>query len=167
MYSGFVCGWGKDVREWRGLVSASAGQLCVYCWAHCLLERIGYHCSHGWLAPYNNVKYIQQAGMDLVHFVRSATSSPLSHTFVAPSPPLSLPCPSFLYFALLSSYIIISLSLPLSLPPSPALLHNVQLYFLQLRILIFPTRQSARANQEKREEELGLTFLTCPCALPR
>lgn len=59
----------------------------------------------------------------------------------------------------------LSLCLSLSLPPSLWLLRNVQLYLLQLRILIFPTRQSARANQEKRDEEPGTpTSLTCPCA---
>lgn len=41
-------------------------------------------------------------------------------------------------------------SLCLAFSLSLLLLHNVQLYLLQLRFLIFPMRQSARANQERR-----------------
>lgn len=72
----------------------------------------------------------------------------------------------FSIFALLSSYIIISLSLslPLILLSLSGLLHNVQLYLLQLRILIFPTRQSARANQERRGKERTRPFY--PACVP-
>lgn len=41
-------------------------------------------------------------------------------------------------------------SLCLAFSLSLLLLHNVQLYLLQLRFLIFPMRQNARANQERR-----------------
>lgn len=96
----------------------------------------------------------------LDHFVNcSKTSCPGHLTFIAPTLlPFHL-CQSFLDFALLSSYIIISLSLPLSLPRSPGFLRNVQLYLFQLRILIFPMRQSARVNEERKENDLDLRCL--------
>lgn len=127
----------------------------------CLVEH-GYHLVDGWQTPYSWVRHIQEATVGrLVTSAGPPVRAPLLLCLF-----IFLSYSSFLYFVPPSSYIIITLSL--SLPPSPGLLHNVQLYLLQLRILIFPTRQNARANQERREEELGkMTFLTWLCALPR
>lgn len=79
--------------------------------------------------------------MDLGHLLLSQLC-----LFISFSPALHL---SILLFSqVTSSSAFLSLSRLFSL--SLLLLHNVQLYLLQLRFLIFPMRQSARANQERR-----------------
>lgn len=62
-----------------------------------------------------------------------------------------------------------SLSLSLAHPPSLGVLRNIQLYLLQLRILISPTRQNARAEQERRgAERVDLSNLpVCAASLTR
>lgn len=52
----------------------------------------------------------------------------------------------------------LSLSLSLSLPCFAGLLHNIQLYLLQLRILIFPMRKEstrAKKGEERVRKEAG------------
>lgn len=97
------------------------------------------------------VSWSRLCGFDCCHVKPTASSCLITHLCCFSSPSLSL---------LLLIFYVFCFSPKLhhhqffSHPHSPCLLHNIQLYVLQLRILIFPTRQRARANQE-RSEELG------------
>lgn len=48
-------------------------EVCVHCWAHCLVERIRYHYWDGWLTPYSTVRYMEQAAKELGHLVRKVS----------------------------------------------------------------------------------------------
>lgn len=149
----FTCNSEIDIKPWvkgceRGkrTVLCHCRAKCVY-WAH-YIELIPLF---GWMT-----------GTVLTFVTWPASRCPIT------SSELLLFLPLFISVFLLFSQVTSSsafLSLSRSSSSLSGLLHNVQLYLLQLRILIFPTRQSARANQERRGK--GSTFLTCLCALPR
>lgn len=123
------------------------------------MEQIGCICVDGWLAPYSTARCIEQAVMEPGHLVRSSALF-LSHNSAALPYSLSvwLSTYVFCHSALkLHHHQPFSLSVSLSLDSSLTLwcLHNIQLYLLQLRILIFPTRQSARAKPGEQRRGAG------------
>lgn len=95
----------------------------------CAVEQIGFHCLVGWLVLYSTVK--------------------CWHTLVVLSPFLSLPLHSnSLFFTFFQSP-----------PPPPPLshLHNAQLYLLQLKSVISPSRLCVSKPGEQRRDAADLS----------